>query len=559
MKQGVMVMNHNPYTFKEVKSLDEGSFLTIGQSDYSINQDGIWGHVRGDKGMKRLSLDFLTVQNKYITEDDQLEITLSYKFEKDIKTIRVPFEAILPQKISMLATKGVPVNHETSKALSNALQLITSELTARRVVSQLGFNCINDELEFVGVENGDVLSTSIKDKFLIGTKGTLEEEVTMVKKLIQPHVPLQLAYILGLTAITIKINQEKLGLDLFMPVYYLLNDSSSGKSTALMAAVSPFGCPDLKRSKSFIQPFLTTDNATIALASKMNGFVLGLDDLGSATNTKKTSLIYSLTNGQGKSRGTSEGDVIAGESFGCCAIGTGEISIRDQLSANGGVQLRCVEWEGLTYTMSSEHSDDLKCAVSENYGHIASSFATNLLQIDNDALESFYQNGFPMELEPKDLSNKLNRYLKVLKCIPQTALLVNEIFDLDFDVDGINELVAENLNAAREKLDYSVVAYEKFCNWIEVNQDSFSIDEKAAKNSNKTFGQIKNDNGNLFVYLTREMLKEITNQLELPDMQSFLKELKVRKLLLTDNDQKHLSKKVGTRRFYIIKVNIDLH
>ncbi|MGX4686999.1 DUF927 domain-containing protein [Vagococcus sp. JNUCC 83] len=551
--------NTNPYTYSELKTLEKENFLPIGNSDYSINQNAIWGNVRGDKGVKKLSLDFLTIEEKYIGEDDSLELLLSYKFESHIKSIRVPFEAILPQKIGMLAAKGVPVNHETAKALSNALQLIASELTAKKIVSQLGFNYLNNKLQFVGVEDGDVLSTAIKDKFLIGTKGTLEEELSMVKRLIQPHVPLQLAYILGLTAITIKMDQEKLGLDLYTPIYYLLNDSSSGKTTALMAAVSPFGCPNPRMTKSFIQPFLTTDNATISLATKMNGFVLGLDDLGSTTSIKKTSLIYTLANGQSKSRGTSEGNVIIGDSFSCCAIGTGEISILDKLTSSGGAQLRCIEWSNLTFTKSSEHSDELKCAVSENYGHIATSFATELLQIDNDALKSFYQNGFPTELEPKNLSNKLNRYLKVLKCIPQTALLVNEIFDFNFDVDGINELVAENLNAAREKLDYSLVAYEKFCNWVEVNQDSFSIDEKAAKNSNKTFGQIKSENSNLFVYLTREMLKEITNQLELPDMQSFLKELKVRKLLLTDNDQKHLSKKVGTRRFYIIKVNIDLH
>lgn len=82
---------------------------------------------------------------------------------------------------------------------------------------------------------------------------------------------------------------------------HLRGGSSSGKTTAMGAAVSVWGSPKLMHS------WRATANALEGIAATCNGSLLALDELGLVSGREVGDAIYTLANGEGKARSSSTG------------------------------------------------------------------------------------------------------------------------------------------------------------------------------------------------------------------------------------------------------------
>lgn len=551
-EEEIKMNNRNSkFSFETLETLQEGEFVSIGNSEYKINGRKIFKLDRkGD--MVPLTLDFLTIDRKFLTTNGELEYDIVFEFEDNLINKRITHQQIQPNKIGMLANHGILLNQKYTKDLSNALALMGSKLKSEKLSDQLGFYEDENKLSYRGVADQDLLTSGLAKIFKLDTKGTLEGELVSVKNLITGVPELELVYSLGFTSIVNWYLRKELKADTLHLLYFLYGDSSIGKTTALQAALSPFGCPDPRTAGSFVETFSSTNNALIHQLSTLNGSTLGIDDLGSGKNIDRSDFLYVLANGMSKSRSKTDGSLISGIGFEASVIGTGEFSIRDKLTSHGGQQIRCIEFKNLAYTTSQKHSEAVKAAFFKDYGHMATEFATRLIGMNSDELQSLFDDSFNLFSTYSEVTqtNKLQRYSKQLAVVLLSIKLLNKFFDFQFKEEEITRFLLDNLKETEEWLDYAQVAFGKLVSWILEHENQFGIDrEKSRDGTNVTYGFIKNEPDLKKVYIESKTFKKVADEIGLPDLIPFIKELKQKGLVESDKDRS--TKKIGKARYYV--------
>lgn len=542
--------NLTDYSYQALHALGNSELVPI-SSKYLIGKKGIFKIVNNGYPIP-ISLGLITLETKYVNPNGDLEYELAYDFEGSIKTILVSHNDLLPRRLQTLSVKGVPIDHNCVKDLSNALSTVGSKMIATPLSNHLGFSEAEDQVQFIGVCKPKLLTTNMKKIFDVSTKGTLKGEQENVKRLVTGYYSLELAYLLGLAAITTWILNHLLGIDVFPMFYFLFGDSSAGKTTATIVALSPFGNPSPRDTQSFVQTYASTDLSLIQYVSHLNGYAIGIDDFGSSNQKDKTSFLYTIVNGKAKSRATSEGDIIQGAGFEVTGIGNGEESIRDNLSDHVGVQLRVCEFNNLVYTDSSEHSEKLKQAFTSAYGHVAQEYADYLLKYELTQLKETYDSNLEELLQTvgKSPSAMVNRYAKQLSIISTTGDLANKAFDFDFNHLEIQKLLAENLSETMYRLDNANFVHTKIITYVYENLNSFEIHGTGSVVEGQLLGWIKQfENGDSTISIPVNTMKRIAKELLLPDLKPLMNKMKKERLI--EAEKGHNTKKVKGIRCYV--------
>ncbi|WP_096704236.1 DUF927 domain-containing protein [Magnetospirillum sp. 15-1] len=181
--------------------------------------------------------------------------------------------------------------------------------------------------------------------------------------------------------------------------FHFRGPSSTGKSTALIAAGSVWGGGDVRR---YVRSWRATDNALEAVALNHSDALLCVDEMAEVTPPAAAAAAYMLSNGMGKSRATKTGDARAASEWRTLFLSSGEISLGDKIAEDGrgrkaaaGQQARLVDIAadaGVGYGLyeylhglqaGNILSDTIKAAATEHYGHAARAFL-ELLTADLD-------------------------------------------------------------------------------------------------------------------------------------------------------------------------------
>ena len=112
--------------------------------------------------------------------------------------------------------------------------------------------------------------------FEIAPKGTYRAWINGVKKHILGHYPLEAALVIGLSSVTVGyFSQTGQPRNL---MFHIAGNSSTGKSTASMLAISTTGSPEINQnqSRSLMKTWNTTENAIYGLLRGNHGAVLCL-------------------------------------------------------------------------------------------------------------------------------------------------------------------------------------------------------------------------------------------------------------------------------------------
>ena len=110
---------------------------------------------------------------------------------------------------------------------------------------------------------------------------------------------------------------------------HLFDDSSTGKSTILEAAVSAWGGPNYKRS------WRATANGMEAAAVLFNDCLLALDEISECDPREVGNIVYSLGNGRGKQRANRTGAARAVTRWLAFIVSTGERTIATTMAEGG--------------------------------------------------------------------------------------------------------------------------------------------------------------------------------------------------------------------------------
>lgn len=172
--------------------------------------------------------------------------------------------------------------------------------------------------------------------------------------------------------------------------FHIIGDSSTGKSSAILAGASVWGNGD-----EFKRTWRATGNGLEGIASQRNDTLLALDEIGEADPKEIGAVVYAMANGTGKARASRNGSARATKRWRVILFSSGELGL-SALMAEGsrrsraGQEIRLLDiparrrygaWDTLHGMAGGrELSDALQRASVTHYGHAGPLFIRKLLE-----------------------------------------------------------------------------------------------------------------------------------------------------------------------------------
>lgn len=280
---------------------------------FSLSQEGLF---LLEKTTEIRISNYLKISNIIINKNTNIE---TYKLEyrrrnsNDLHTIIINSDYIQKNKILSLSKFGVDIN-EGNKVLIS--EFLFSCLNTSQIVFTLdGYGWKTSDGQEIFITN-DVLSanrlenTIIKrdDKLDLTPSGSIDNWLNMYNNHILGNPYLELSVVFGLSAPIINYIYREYD-DLTSILIHISGDSTAGKSTASMLAVSTAGNPSQISNKSLMRKWSGTENSIIATLEDVYGIPIVFDELSSFRGENLTSLAYTLTDGVGKARANVDGSL----------------------------------------------------------------------------------------------------------------------------------------------------------------------------------------------------------------------------------------------------------
>lgn len=544
---------NNRFSYENLLELGDNSSLDLGQG-YQISIKGI------TKDARPITLGFVSIEQKFVDQETQARsYKIIYVSEGNLQTLIVQAADLASNKIGNLAQYDVPINHNKKADIANALYLIGQRLESQYVGSKLGFNHVNEKLVFYGMNEPELLSSKLTDLFSIETRGTLNEEIEIIH--LFKEAASQLVYLIGLSGIVGYLQNTLLKKELMPIIVHLFGDSSTAKTTSVMAALSAFGNPDQRAKNSLLQTYTSTDNALVKKASCLQGFPMGIDDSGASREQDKLKLILRIGNGRDADRlSNSSYSVKSGAGFFCPILSNGEKSLQKELTNSSGANLRLTELDNLKYACDKENAEQIKRAALTNFGHVGPGLAKRLLDMGESLpgyLEGTYKESYEglKEKFPAD-DKKLDRFISQVTVIYQTGLIFNKAFNQNFQLEEIKNLLIKNIEKVNEVLDYSKFALDRLEDWVQSNKNRFGIGGITRTQKGHVLGRIdlKTNTDKSLVWMKKSELEKAFTELHLADLSVVMNDFKEKDLLVYD--QGRLQKKYQGDWYYVIKMNL---
>lgn len=311
-------------------------------------------------------------------------VQLAFKDRGSWKTITTPRKTIAKDILSLSAF-GIDATSENSKALSTYLIGIAREnqniIETKKVVKQFGWIHYNGETAFFPYD-GDGYSFGGSEDFSdllhsVRESGDFQTWVDYLRGVRQQpnSLPVRMALAVSFASVLLDVCKA---LPFFL---HLWGVSETGKTVALMVAASVWGDPQIGR-------FSMSFNSTIVGLEKRSAFLNSLPVCIDELQIKNAQgigdfddLLYMLTEGSGRTRGTKDGGLQEETHWRNSFITTGEQPITSDLSGGGAVNRR------LELECNEKICDDprgLYEVISSNFGTAGRSFVNRLMQ-NNEA------------------------------------------------------------------------------------------------------------------------------------------------------------------------------
>lgn len=173
--------------------------------------------------------------------------------------------------------------------------------------------------------------------------------------------------------------------------FHIYGDSSTGKTTALLAAASVWGC-----GKTYQRTWSATANGLEGVASLRSDTLLVLDEIGESNPKEIGAVIYALANGVGKSRADRTGAAKSVRRWRIIILSSGELKISAHMSEGGqrtraGQEIRLLEIPAIRehgawdYLHGLKNGANLTSMIQQSaithYGHAGPIFIQNLLEM----------------------------------------------------------------------------------------------------------------------------------------------------------------------------------
>lgn len=257
----------------------------------------------------------------------------------------------------------------------------------------------------------------------LSASGSLEDWQSNVASLCVGNRHMTFAVCYALSAPLLKLLGAESG------AFHLWGRSSTGKTTCLDLAASVCGRAIERDDNSYIKTWLTTIVGLEMTAALRCDVLLALDELGNVNGKDLGRILYMLSAGMGKQRGTKYVTARKSYHWDTQVYSTGELTIAQKLRQDGGgdhtagQQVRCIELEGPLsqelgvfeklhgFGSGREFSQHIKRQVALYHGTALRAFLRELVA-DEDACVSMAQqciDAFHTSFCPQDADSQVER------------------------------------------------------------------------------------------------------------------------------------------------------
>lgn len=372
---------------------------TEAKSSTKAYRAGTWHHTYRTVDTEKKPLDVwlcgpLHVAALTRSEDESTDYGLLLRLKNlDGRWVEVPVSRTLlagkfDQILALLYDAGLAINFRTRQEI---VRYIATQVPVERLISAVSTGWQNQQLFVLPTQkfgSGEVVfqaQTGGESGYKQG--GSLEGWQREIGHFCEGNPILQLAVCASLAGpLLYHVPRNGAG-------FHLVGDSSTGKSTAMLAAASLWGA-----GSEYIRTWRATGNGLEGLAALRSDTLLVLDEIGEASAKEVGSVVYALANGVGKLRASRTGAARRSARWRVMLLSSGEVGLATLMRDSGqkpreGQQLRLLDipvrrsfgaWDLLHGLENGRlFSNHIQRASAENYGHAGPAFTQRLLDSDH--------------------------------------------------------------------------------------------------------------------------------------------------------------------------------
>lgn len=462
-------------------------------------------------------------------------------------TVNMERKNLTETGILSLADYGVQVTKQDAKALIWTIQNQEPETEQCFFHKSLGFCEYNGKKVFLGKKAIGVESR-YDGKLCIGQKGSFDKWLSMIKEEVIGHVPLE--FILAVAGSAVLADYIKEDISLENVLVHCVGESSTGKTTAALLAVSAGASPSFE-GDSLVFTFADTDNSL--MHSICSGYPALIDE-GSLCQRNLTNFLYSLAMGKEKKRMTKELELSDPSCFKTAILMTSEHSLLNLCDENSGLIVRNLEFQGVTWTKSADSSDKIKSVIQSNYGFLVPKIAKRLLRAQKASLLKVYRTWRERIISRAKKNGNYNplteRASKQSALIILGAKLVSDALGVEMDMYGILGFIEEHsLVNDPTSVDIGVRAHEHLMQYVNHHYEHFILEDDGDGSGvhNGCMGRIKRmprsielpdgRSGGRMLLVSESDFVKILKEGGFPDKNVVLKRLKALGLLKSEKDR----------------------
>lgn len=415
------------------------------------------------------------------TGEVSIQLWTLFRNRDVVKTITL--DKIQPNSLVELTKFGYPFGDaRVRKVVAKWLTEVQNELPIRETTKGLGWKK-KDKKQFFqlrkSISSDNSVEVNYNGNLLVDSRGKYDDCIEILDEYVIPYIQVQTIVAFSVSAALASMLDRDLTL-----ILHMKGNSTTGKTTMLMLAASVWGNVKIC-TNGIIQTWNTTQNATLHDLCGIYGMTFCFDELG-VSEADTSSLIYLLANGTEKKRMT---DTEPPQTFSVNVCSTGEIPMKTVDGVNGA-DVRLLEFD-IPWTVSKEHSEQLKAALSKCYGHLGREFVNVLMNIPKGKLEVLLSNREAQILSAfekpfQGLTDRkkrvFQRAIKKIAVVSLTATLLKKKLALNFNAKKIAEFMITK-SALLDISDEEYIRFvEAFFNHLEkLSANSKNVEEFEVK------------------------------------------------------------------------------
>lgn len=498
-------------------------------------------------------------------ETGKIELELKYWSFDGWQTLKVNRGKLVKTELGDLMDKGLDISGNKYKYVFAFIDLHEKNHTPKYFHDKLGWAVFKDDLVY---KHQIVLSpmgnfSSYKGKFEIHPLGDLKKWLKVIRTDVVGHTPLELMLSAGLSAVLVGMLNVSKKADIDSLIFHLAGNSTTGKTTGVMVAVSAFGSPSMKNG--LLQSYNGTKNAMIGMLAGNYGVPIVFDESSmNRMGTKSlSSLLYEIAQNMERARMDKEANIREINTWATSVFSTGEHTIIGKSNANEGIRARVYEFMNVEWTKDAASSDRLKEVLMNNYGHAAQYFVRHIQAVGLDEVVKQWEENKKYIFEKMPPSKFRDRVGNKFALVLTAASYANEALKLKLSIEKIADMLVEQEEKSMNERELAPKFYEKLKEKLIQYKRNFKIKGIDDSNtSHETWGKIELKTNKTICFILPTIFDRLVEELGFSDSSILLDELKnlevlnreknkttIRKAIFTKNELSQREKVLGEKAY----------